>query len=101
VMDGHDIGRGRGGTVAALGALATTGTALTGLGVAGDILYGPDQVRSLVADAVAAGVDSDYRELDSTKGHDAFLIEWEQLTTVLGDALLDGLARRAFRTSGS
>lgn len=101
VMDAHDIGRERGGNVVALQRLAASGTGLTGLGVAGDILYGPSQVRALVADAVAAGVDADYRELDSAKGHDAFLIEWEQLTAVLGVALLDGLARQAFRTRRS
>jgi homoserine O-acetyltransferase len=97
VMDGHDVGRGRGGIVAALRALAEAGTGLTGLGIAGDILYGPDQVRTLVADAAAAGVEAGYRELSSTKGHDAFLIEWDQLTAILGEALLDGLARRARR----
>ncbi len=87
IMDGHDIGRGRGGAVAALRALASAGTLLTGLAVGGDILYGPDQVRALVADATTAGVDARYRELDSTKGHDAFLVEWEQLTVVLGEAV--------------
>jgi homoserine O-acetyltransferase len=95
VMDGHDVGRGRGGIVAALRALADGGTALTGLGIHGDILYGPDQVRALVADAISAGVDARYRELDSTKGHDAFLVEWDQLTEVLGTALADGADRQA------
>ena len=93
IMDGHDIGRGRGGAVAALRALAGAGTLLTGLAVGGDILYGPDQVRALVADATAAGVDARYRELDSTKGHDAFLVEWEQLTAVLSAALALAPAR--------
>jgi homoserine O-acetyltransferase len=97
VMDGHDIGRGRGGIVAALGALAEAGAGLTGLGIEGDILYGPGQVRALAGAAAAAGVDAGYRELASTKGHDAFLIEWEQLAAVLGDALADALVRRARR----
>lgn len=87
VMDVHDIGRGRGGIVEALRVLAASGTALTGLGIEGDILFGPDQVQSLVADAVAAGVRAQYRELSSDKGHDAFLIEWDQLATVITDAL--------------
>ena len=93
IMDGHDISRGRGGTVAALRSLGASGTALTGVAVGGDILYGPEQVRALVADATAAGVDARYRELHSTKGHDAFLVEWDQLTAALSAALALGLAR--------
>ncbi len=86
-MDLHDIGRDRGGIVLALGALAAAGTRLTGLGISGDILYGPAQVHALVDAATAAGVSATYRELASTKGHDAFLVEWEQLGTVLAEAL--------------
>jgi homoserine O-acetyltransferase len=95
VMDGHDVGRDRGGIEAALAALAATGVGLTGLGIEGDILYGPAQVQALVAAARSAGVDASYRELRSTKGHDAFLIEWDQLTRILGDALADARIRRA------
>jgi homoserine O-acetyltransferase/O-succinyltransferase len=86
-MDLHDIGRGRGGIVEALRALAASGTRLTGLGITGDILYGPAQVRALVQDATEAGVESTYRELVSTKGHDAFLVEWAQLGAILSEAL--------------
>lgn len=90
-MDRHDIGRSRGGVRAALGRLAGTGARLTGLGIGGDILYGPDQVRALVAEAAAAGVEAHYRELRSSKGHDAFLVEWDQLTSVLREALGEAL----------
>ena len=93
VMDGHDVGRGRGGIEAAFAALAESGTGLTGLGIEGDILYGPAQVRALVEAARSAGVDARYRELASGKGHDAFLIEWDQLSAVLGEALSDGVER--------
>jgi homoserine O-acetyltransferase/O-succinyltransferase len=95
VIDSHDVGRGRGGVGAALATLAEAGVGLTGLGITGDILYGPDQVHALVADAAAAGVDARYREVDTAKGHDAFLIEWEQLTAVIVEALDDALDRRA------
>ena len=57
------------------------------------MLYGPVQVRSLVADAIAAGVESTYREVTTIKGHDAFLTEWDQLTAILADALADGIER--------
>ncbi len=93
-MDLHDIGRGRGGIVEALRALAASGTRLTGLGISGDILYGPAQVQALVQDATEAGVEATYRELVSTKGHDAFLVEWAQLGAVLSEAL-DGVALTA------
>ncbi|NJD28595.1 MAG: homoserine O-acetyltransferase [Chloroflexi bacterium] len=89
-MDRHDIGRDRGGTPAALSRLADAGTRLTGLGIEGDILYGPAQVRALVDQATSAGVDTAYRELRSTKGHDAFLVEWDQLTDILREALEAG-----------
>ena len=90
-MDLHDIGRNRGGIVAALGLLAAAGTRLTGLGITGDILYGPGQVQALVAAATEAGVAATYRELASAKGHDAFLVEWDQLGAVLREAL-DGVS---------
>ncbi len=86
-MDSHDIGRGRGGIDGALRGLAEGGTRLTGLGIAGDILYGPTQVQALVRAAARVGVPSSYRELHSTKGHDAFLVEWPQLSAVLKDEL--------------
>jgi homoserine O-acetyltransferase len=97
VMDAHDIGRNRGGIVEAFRALAATETGLTGIGIEGDLLYGPDQVRLLVGEAAAAGVDAGYREIETTKGHDGFLIEWDQLSRLLGAALADGLARDAGR----
>ena len=86
-MDLHDVGRDRDGVAAALRGLAAAGTRLIGLGISGDILYGPVQVRALVANARSAGVTAAYRELASTKGHDAFLVEWDQLGVVLAEAL--------------
>ncbi|HYO43446.1 MAG TPA: alpha/beta fold hydrolase [Candidatus Limnocylindrales bacterium] len=97
IMDGHDVGRGRGGIVEAFRALAANDVGLTGLGIEGDLLYGPAQVRTLVDEAAAAGVDARYRELASIKGHDAFLTEWDQLVVIVGAALADGLARAARR----
>lgn len=89
-MDRHDVGSGRGGIGAALGRLAPAGTRLLGVGIAGDILFGPGQVRALVDAAAGAGVDAGYREIRSTKGHDAFLVEWDQLTAILSEALGSG-----------
>lgn len=86
-MDTHDIGRDRGGPVAALQRLAAYGTRLTGVGIEGDILYGTNQVSEMVDAASTAGMDAAYREIHSTKGHDAFLVEWDQLTRILTEAL--------------
>jgi homoserine O-acetyltransferase/O-succinyltransferase len=86
-MDRHDIGQGRGGIGPAFAALARSGTAVTGIGIQDDILYGPRQVRVLVDAATAAGVDARYREIGSTKGHDAFLVEWDQLGALLRETL--------------
>jgi homoserine acetyltransferase len=41
----------------------------------------------MVEAAKEAGMDAAYREILSTKGHDAFLVEWDQLTTILAEAL--------------
>jgi homoserine O-acetyltransferase len=86
-MDRHDVGIGRGGLETALADLAVAGVGLTGVGILDDILYGPRQVRELVATARAARVAATYREIRSTKGHDAFLVEWDQLAVILGEAL--------------
>jgi homoserine O-acetyltransferase len=86
-MDAHDLGRGRGGLVSAMQKLAAYGTRLTGVGIEGDILYGTNQVQAMVEAASAAGMDAAYREILSNKGHDAFLVEWDQLKTILTEAL--------------
>jgi homoserine O-acetyltransferase len=86
-MDTHDIGRDRDGVVTALQRLAAYGTQLTGVGIEGDILYGTNQVLAMVEAAREAGMDAAYREIHSTKGHDAFLVEWNQLEHILTEAL--------------
>ena len=93
-MDRHDAGAGRGGIGPALARLADHGVRLTGLGIPGDVLYGPAQVRALVDAAAAEGAHARYFELRSTKGHDAFLVEWDQLAEIVGDVLAEALAPR-------
>jgi homoserine O-acetyltransferase/O-succinyltransferase len=80
-MDAHDVGRGRGGVARALRAFPG---ALTGVGIPGDGLYAPDDVRRWT-DAAGAR----YRQIESVRGHDAFLLEAEQVAHILDAALRD------------
>ncbi len=86
-MTSHDIGRDRGGIMAALEPLGRSGAAMTGVGIDGDILYGPGQVRALLAAAQEAGLVTMYETITSSKGHDAFLVEWDQIAALLRGAL--------------
>jgi homoserine O-acetyltransferase len=79
-MDLHDLGRGRGGVAAAFARLRAP---LLSVGVNSDILYPPHQSREIVELATAAGAPATYEELDSPHGHDAFLIETDQLGGVI------------------
>lgn len=78
-MDAHDLGRGRGGLAHALTALEG---AVYAVGVPGDQLYSADVVRQW---AELAGAE--YREIQSHFGHDAFLLELEQVGAILREAL--------------
>jgi len=78
-MDAHDVGRDRGGIAAAL---QPCGASLYGVGITGDLLYPPAEVQAWVA---AAG--GHYRELESTHGHDAFLLEPQAVNEILREAL--------------
>ena len=78
-MDAHDLGRGRGGLAHALRALEGT---VYAVGVPGDQLYSADVVRQW---AELAGAE--YREIQSHCGHDAFLLEHEQVGAILREAL--------------
>jgi homoserine O-acetyltransferase/O-succinyltransferase len=78
-MDKHDVGRQRGGVAAAL---APVGARLVGVGIPGDRLYAAEEVRAWTR---AAGAQ--YVEIDSVYGHDAFLLEPEQVGGILGAAL--------------
>ncbi|MEK7239972.1 MAG: homoserine O-acetyltransferase [Gemmatimonadota bacterium] len=78
-MDAHDLGRGRGGQAQALRALQG---AVYAVGVPGDQLYSAEVVRQW---ATLAGAE--YREIKSILGHDAFLLEHEQVGGILREAL--------------
>jgi homoserine O-acetyltransferase/O-succinyltransferase len=56
-----------------------------GVGIDSDILYPAAEVREWVAAYQAAGAPAEYREIASLYGHDAFLIEWDQVERILRD----------------
>ncbi|MFN8593199.1 MAG: homoserine O-acetyltransferase [Thermomicrobiales bacterium] len=78
-MDLYDVGR-QGGLDHWLAQV--TAPALL-LGIRSDWLFPPDQVQALATQLRRLGTDAHYAELDSPHGHDAFLKEWDQLTTLL------------------
>jgi len=80
-MNSHDIGRDRGGVAAALGRV-TARTLVAG--VTSDRLYPlPQQIE------IAEGINGagPVREIDSPYGHDAFLIEADQIAKLLAELL--------------
>lgn len=80
VMDTHDLGRGRGDTQAALRKLR--GLPSLFVGINSDVLYTAQEVREL-----ATSSHGQYREIHSPHGHDAFLIETDQVESILADFL--------------
>lgn len=85
-IDTHDVGRGRGGVGAALRPFCGL---LVGVGIPGDLLYPPEEVRRWTR-AAGAG----YRELFSQSGHDGFLLETAAVGALLAEALAPGVAGR-------
>ena len=81
-MDSHDLGRNRGGIEAALKLIEAK--VLT-IGVNSDLLFLPSESQ-FISQKVKRGT---YKEINSTAGHDAFLIEFEQLTYFLKSFYLE------------
>jgi homoserine O-acetyltransferase len=78
VMDAHDLGP----LDEAARATAQRVRQVIGVGIDTDILYPAGDVRRWV-DAYALHADARYEEIASPSGHDAFLIEFEQVTRIL------------------
>lgn len=79
-MDLHDIGRGRGGERQAWERVRGR---VTFVGIDDDLLYPPAALRDSVRRARAVGVDAHYEHIVSQAGHDAFLLEFDQLDRLL------------------
>jgi len=81
-MDLHDVGD----VPAAARQTAERVGEVVGVGVDSDILYYPSEVRDWVAAYRAGGANARYAEIESLYGHDAFLIEWDQVEAILRTA---------------
>lgn len=75
-MDLHDVARGRGSLERAMSRI-TANTLV--IGVSSDILYPTYQQKQIQSLIAGNGVGSTYVEIDSPHGHDAFLINVEQV----------------------
>ena len=85
-MDLFDLGRGRGGVERALDRMSVP--ALT-MGITSDVLYPPYQQWEMRDALRARGLDVEYAEIDSPHGHDAFLLEFDQVGRAIARFLTD------------
>jgi homoserine O-acetyltransferase/O-succinyltransferase len=81
-MDSHDIGRKRGGVEQALVSISAK---VLAVGVDTDLLFLSSESQA-ISQKVQRGT---YKEINSTAGHDAFLIEFEQLAYILKSFFLE------------
>lgn len=79
-MDLHDVGLDRGGTEQAL---STIKASTLCIGVDSDILY-PAHEQQAIASRIP---NAEYAEIKSKFGHDAFLVEFEQMKEIVGNFL--------------
>jgi homoserine O-acetyltransferase len=89
-MDLHDVARSRSNLAAAM---ARVSAACLVIGVSSDLLYPTYQQRQIDEILRSEGNSSCYLEIDSPHGHDAFLINLDQLAVPVAD-FLDQVSER-------
>lgn len=93
-MDSHHVGRGRGGAEAALARIAAQALVI---GIETDVLFPPEEQAFL-----AKNIPDAYLEIiDSHYGHDGFLIEYEQIGSLLKDFMARRLSDKLRTTTNS
>ncbi|PPA70653.1 homoserine O-acetyltransferase MetX [Jeotgalibacillus proteolyticus] len=70
-MNGHDIGRGRGGVKKAANQIQAE---VIGVGFTGDLLYPPGEIKTFI-NSTAKGY---FHEIETAFGHDGFLVEYDK-----------------------
>lgn len=93
-MDLHDVGRGRGGTAAALERVTSPTLVVS---IDSDGLYVPAQQQALHAALLAGGADSELVVVRSDHGHDGFLTEAAEVGAAIGGFLARSGASGASR----
>lgn len=88
-MDLHDVARGRGGLRSAMARVQVPSLAI---GISSDLLYPSYQQRQIHDLLTDLGTPSEYHEIESHHGHDAFLIDVDQLGPPI-ERFLDRLPR--------
>jgi homoserine O-acetyltransferase len=81
-FDTHNVGRGRGGIEIALSGIKAKSLLIA---ISSDILFFPHEMKQVQKQIL----NSQFIEIDSLYGHDGFLIETEQLTTVIRNFLIN------------
>ncbi len=87
-MDAHNLGRGRGGVVAALSLIKARTLVI---GIETDVLF-PVQEQQYLAEHIPG---AEFVAIRSAFGHDGFLLEYEQLGTHINTYLLQTKSRAA------
>ena len=78
-FDTHDIGRGRGGVCAALESIGRNVDRVCVVGLSTDLVFTPKEMEALAGDIPGC----EFHRIDSPLGHDGFLVEHEQLNSIL------------------
>jgi len=83
-MDLHDVARGRESLAAAL---AHSDTNVVSVGISSDVLFAPAEMESAARHLRTLGKAATYAEVHSLYGHDAFLVEYGQVGTIVKGVL--------------
>nr|WP_124221944.1 homoserine O-acetyltransferase [Aquisalibacillus elongatus] len=84
VMNGHDIGRGRGGYQQAIQQYKVP---IFALGFKKDLLYPSSEMKRFVIDVQETGGYAEFLEVETIFGHDGFLVEFEKWGPFIQDKL--------------
>jgi homoserine O-acetyltransferase/O-succinyltransferase len=86
-MDLHDLSHGYPTTATAMRRIKAR---VLLVGISSDLLFPPQELRGLSVELRRHGVDCAYSEIQSPFGHDAFLIEFEQVSRIIDGFLHAG-----------